>query len=164
MEEPAGKMTSERIRVRLVGVGNEYRGDDAAGLIVAREIRRRDIPGLEVWEAGGGTEITEQIDGAEAVIIVDAVVSGAEAGTLVRFDAAAGRLPGFFVNCSTHAISVADGVELARVLGKLPRRCIVYGIEGREFEPCLPLSGEVKRAAEEAAELIEREIRAMSAM
>ncbi|MGA8805322.1 MAG: hypothetical protein WB866_11580, partial [Solirubrobacterales bacterium] len=35
---------------------------------------------------------------------------------------------------STHALGVADAVELARELDRLPARLAVYGIEGENFE------------------------------
>ena len=35
---------------------------------------------------------------------------------------------------STHALGLADAVELARSLGRLPQRVVVYGIEGAAFE------------------------------
>ena len=34
---------------------------------------------------------------------------------------------------STHAFGVGDAVELARALGRLPRRVVVYGVEGADF-------------------------------
>jgi hydrogenase maturation protease len=36
--------------------------------------------------------------------------------------------------CSTHTIGIAQALELAQVLGRLPARLILYGVEGRQFE------------------------------
>ena len=55
---------------------------------------------------------------------------------------------------STHAFGVADAVELARALGRLPGRLDVYAIEGASFAAGDRLSPAVERAvAELAAEL-----------
>ena len=65
---------------------------------------------------------------------MDAVSTGAEPGTLHRFDATAEPLPAELFRSSTHALGVADAVELARELDRLPARLAVYGIEGENFE------------------------------
>ena len=45
-----------------------------------------------------------------------------------------GRLPVELFRHSTHALGVADAVELGRELERLPRRLAVYGIEGERFD------------------------------
>jgi hydrogenase maturation protease len=95
------------------------------------------------------------------VILVDAVYSGAEPGTVHRLEAHARPIPGSFFHRSTHAINVADAVELARSLGELPPRLVVYGIEGRSFEAGVGLSPEVEKAAQEVVEAALRELRTM---
>jgi hydrogenase maturation protease len=139
----------------VVGIGNEWRRDDAAGLVVARRLRAGAPSGLRVLEREG--EPTALIDlwsdTAEA-IVVDAVSSGAPPGTIHRLDAAGGPLPAELFTGSTHALGLAEAVELARSLGRLPRRLHVYGIEGESFTVGTRLSPAVERAVEGlAAEL-----------
>jgi hydrogenase maturation protease len=50
--------------------------------------------------------------------------------------------------CTTHAFGVAEAVELARVLGRLPHRLSIYGIEGRKFDLGSAPSLEVALAVE----------------
>ncbi len=141
----------------VIGVGNAMRGDDGAGLAVARALAARVGPGVRVMEASGeGAALMDAWRDAETVILVDAARSGASPGTIHRFDAAKEPMPARFFHYSTHAFSVAEAVELARVLGALPPRLFVFGIEGRTFEAGAALSPEVARAAEEAAEEIAR--------
>jgi len=110
----------------ILGVGNRWRGDDAAGLEVARRA------GGEEHE-GDGSGLLERWAGAGAVIVVDAAAAGAPAGTIRRFDARAEPLPAELLRSSTHAFGVAEAVELARVLDRLPPRLTVYAIEGSRF-------------------------------
>jgi hydrogenase maturation protease len=132
----------------VIGVGNRYRSDDAVGIIVARRLKERNLAGVTVIEATGeGAALIESWKAAEAVIIVDAVHSGAAPGTLHRFDAHTQPIPSRFFHYSTHAFSVAEAVELARALGQLPPRLILYGIEGRNFAAGERLSAEVEQAA-----------------
>ena len=94
LPRPEGGAT---VRVVAVGVGNPYRSDDGVGLVVAERLRD---------DAGGEVITCEQeplrlLDawvGADLVLVVDAVSSGADAGTVHRFDASRGsaahtRLP-----------------------------------------------------------------------
>src|SRR5215510_4588094 len=136
----------------IIGIGNEYRGDDAAGLIVARRLKERFANSVIVLEqSGDGAALMEAWRGAETVIIIDATLSGAEPGTIRRFDANTRPIPKTSFRCSTHAFGVAEAIELARALGNIPQRLMVYGIEGKNFAAGVGLSAEVEKAAGEAA-------------
>ena len=148
----------------LVGVGNAYRGDDAVGRRVARRIRDDGLTDVIVREESGeGTELMEVWKDAEAVILVDAVQSGDVPGSIHRFDAQAQRIPAKFFHYSTHAFSVAEAVELARALDQLPRRLILYGVEGKDFAAGEGLSREVADALEELISRVRQEIQAIRA-
>ncbi len=125
--------------VIVIGVGNSLRGDDAAGLDAAARLRGE--PGIEVRaHAGEGIDLISMWEGARAVVLVDAVRSGAAAGTIHRFDVSTEPLPAKLRRQAGHAISVATAIELARRLGRLPATAVLYGIEGERFEtgsaPC----------------------------
>jgi hydrogenase maturation protease len=137
----------------VVGVGNAFRRDDGAGLAVARRVRAAAPPGTVVVEAEADPMlILERCAGAAAAVVVDAVYSGGRPGTVYRLDAGTEALPArLFGATSTHALSVGEVVELARALGTLPPRVIVYGIEGGTFEAGEGLSPEVAAAVEAVA-------------
>lgn len=135
----------------IVGVGNAWRHDDAAGLAVARLVGGVELTG----EVAG---LVEVLGAHHAVIAVDAVASGAGPGTIHRFDAAATPLPGGFRSASTHALGLAEAIELARALDALPAQLVVYGIEGADFSAGEGLSAAVADAVERAAALIAEEI------
>lgn len=150
------------VSVRIIGIGNDYRRDDAAGLEVIRRLKERGIePAALAEHAGESVSLLEAWRGAAAVILVDAVASGAPPGTLHRLEAGRQPLPARFFRGSTHAFSLADAVELGRALGRLPPRLDVYGIEGREFSSGTGLTPEVARAVNEAAEQIFLEFHAL---
>jgi hydrogenase maturation protease len=134
----------------VIGVGNDYRGDDAAGRIVARRVQAiADDQIRVIEESGEGVALIEARKGAALVILIDAVHSEGAAGTIHRFDAKAQPIPGVFFHYSTHAFSVPEAIELARALDLLPARLIVYGIEGKTFRPGVGLSVEVELAVGE---------------
>lgn len=124
-----------RDHVLVIGIGNEYRGDDSVGLRIARKLAAKSIPNVEVIEESGeGASLLEAWKGAQTVLLVDAVSSNAEPGAIHRFDAHAENIPRKFFHYSTHAFSVAEAVELARTMNQLPPRLIVFGIEGKNFQ------------------------------
>jgi len=134
----------------IIGIGNEYRGDDAVGLIVARRLKERLADSAIVIEqSGDGAALMEAWRGAETVIVIDAMMSGAAPGTIRRLDASARPISMSYFRCSTHAFGLAEAIELARALGNFPQRLVVYGIEGKNFAAGVGLSAEVEKAAGE---------------
>ena len=147
--------------IRIIGVGNDFRGDDAVGLQVARSIREMDLPQVAVLETGGEAgRLMELWQDPTPVILIDAMHSGVPPGTIYRFAAGVEPIPaGYFPSTSTHSLGVVESIELARVLRQLPSRLVVYGIEGESFEAGAPLSPKVARAAEEVVRRVLKELK-----
>jgi hydrogenase maturation protease len=144
----------------FLGIGNPLRGDDAAGLLAARSLRERGAGGIEVRELEGEpVDLIEAWEGADLVIVADAVASGGEAGQVRRIDAGAGPLPATLAGPSTHALGLSEAIELGRALERLPDRLVVYGIEGAQFEPGAERSAAVLAAAEWVADAALAELR-----
>jgi hydrogenase maturation protease len=140
-------------------VGNPWRCDDAAGLEVARLLEGTLPPDVELLEREGEpTALIDAWEGATTVWLVDAVSSGAAPGTLHRLDASSEELPTDLFRRSTHHVGVAEAVELARVLGRLPGRTIVFGIEGDSFEIGDELTPAVAAAIESTAAAVRAEV------
>ncbi len=151
--EPAGSF------IICIGVGNDYRGDDAAGLVAARMLAAKQLTGLRVIEQSGeGAALMAVWSSAPAVFLIDAVSAGATPGTLYRMDAALSPIPTEFFHYSTHAFSVAEAVEMARALGELPPRLVIYGIEGANFGLGVGLSPAVEAVLPALVEQIAAEI------
>jgi len=135
----------------IIGIGNEYRGDDAVGLIVARRLKERLADSAKVLEqSGDGAALMDAWRSAETVIVIDALASGAAPGAIHRFESNTRPIPKNAFRCSTHAFGVAEAIELSRALTRLPPTLVVYGIEGKNFATGVGLSPEVERAACEA--------------
>jgi len=140
------------LRTVVIGIGNPMRGDDAAGVAVAERLRPRVPAGVEVIACSEEpSRLMEAWEGAHSVVLVDTVSSGGRPGTLHRFDAGEDTVPARTFRSSTHAIGIADTIELARALGRLPRRVVVYGVEGAEFAAGEGLTPPVVAAVERTA-------------
>jgi hydrogenase maturation protease len=148
---------AEPRRVVVIGVGNLLRGDDGAGLEAVRALApRARAAALEVREQEGeALGLLEQWEGAAAAVLVDAIHSGAPAGTIHRVDASSEPIPASLASSSsTHAVGVGEAVELARALGGLPPATILYGIEGASFDTGGGISPAVAAALPELAEAV----------
>lgn len=144
-----------RCRALIIGVGNEYRRDDGVGVEIARRIDELNLPSVRaIAHSGEGASLLERFGEADLVIIIDATQSQTSPGTISYFDASSGPVPSGFFNYSTHAFSVAEAIEMARALGQLPTRLLVYGIEGSNFAMGVGLSEAVLSAAIEVLEKI----------
>jgi hydrogenase maturation protease len=136
-----------RASVVVIGVGNSLRHDDAAGLETVRRLRTRvHAAEIAVREQEGETlGLLDTWEGVEAAVLVDAIHSGAAPGTIHRVDASSEPIPARLRgSTSTHAIGVGEAIELARALHRLPKRVIVFGVEGRRFDAGSGLSEEVR--------------------
>lgn len=133
----------------VIGCGNENRGDDAAGLLVVGKLRELGVGAAEL--TGEGVSLLDLWKGARDVILVDAVLTGAEPGAISVWDALKERIPREVFRCSTHNFGIGDAVELGCILGRLPRSLRIYGIEAARFEVGSPPAPAVREAANRLA-------------
>jgi hydrogenase maturation protease len=143
----------------VVGVGNPDCGDDGVGHLVVRLLHGRLPDGTRfVTQSGSATELLALFAESDAVLLIDAAQSGAPPGTIHRIDCNDGTvaLPTKSA-ASSHGLGVAEAIGLARALGSLPRRCILYAVEGAAFAPGARMSVAVTEAAGELAAHIARE-------
>lgn len=141
-------------------IGNRLGRDDGAGPAVADRLRQPGLPArTEIREHWGeGTELMREWERAERVILVDAASSGAAPGTIHRFDARTQAIPKGFCCYSTHRFGVAEAVELARALGRLPGEIRLYAIEGMDFGNGEGLSPAVAEAVDNLSTDILRQL------
>jgi hydrogenase maturation protease len=126
----------------VVGVGNDFRHDDAAGLIAARRLRDSGIPAEE--HQGDFATVIERWKEADSLILIDAIAPGRVPGAIYRLNASASPLNRQLFNTSTHSFGLADAIELSRTLGTLPPNVSVFGIEARNLAVGVGLSPEVE--------------------
>jgi len=146
-------------KIVVIGIGNPYRRDDAAGLIVARRLREQSLRSCEVHElVGEGTALMELWRGVQRVVVIDAVQSGAAAGTIHRFQANLHPLPARIFRESTHAFGLIEAMELSRALNQLPSSLVIYGIEGENFDAGTGLSQTVLDGVDDLVKDLRREL------
>jgi hydrogenase maturation protease len=142
----------------IVGLGNQDRGDDAAGILAARRLRERGFNALEY--TGATLNLLDVWSVNDRVIVVDAVIFGAAAGSIQVWDPWKVSLNSIIFRASTHEYGLADTVELARTLNRLPGWMRIYGIEGKRFDAGIEPSQEVVSGVERVTEEVEKQARA----
>jgi hydrogenase maturation protease len=160
-------LTQQAASVAVVGVGNPDRGDDGAGPDVARRVERAvgGVAGVTIVAGTDPLDLLDAVAGAAEVHVVDACRSGAPPGTVRRWDAIggpAGRAAGAGRR-SSHGVGIADALELARVLGRLPPTVVVHTIEVQSCDLGAGLSPAVEAAVEVVAAELAAAVRAGSA-
>jgi hydrogenase maturation protease len=143
----------------IIGCGNRQRSDDGAGILAAERLRELGIEAET--RSGEAMDLIEAWKSADDVIVIDAVVTGAPAGTVQAWD---GKRPlaSVCTTASTHGFGLVEAIELAHVLDRLPTRLRIYGVEGRQFEPGAEISPEVRRGVEEVVRRIIADVRSSS--
>jgi hydrogenase maturation protease len=140
----------------VIGVGSPYRRDDGVGLEIVRRLADA-LPeghGIDLRELDGEpVRLMQAWQDADEVYLIDAVRSGAAAGTLHRLrpeqlHASQESQPAGEVRLGGgHLMGVEDAIALARVLDQLPRSLVVLGIEGADFDAGVGLTPAVRAAA-----------------
>ena len=133
----------------VIGIGNDFRGDDGVGLWVARRLMAANLPGTRVAvHAGEAAGLIESWQTRDSVVLIDAVSPGACAspGKIYRIDARRLMAPGPVCGPGTHRLGAAAAIELARALNRLPRHFCLYGIEGSCFACGSGLTPAVRKA------------------
>ena len=149
-------MSTAAERVAVIGAGNRWRRDDAVGLEVAARLRALGIDARDA--EGEAVELIDLWEGAGSAIVVDAASSGAGPGTVHRIEAASEPVPGALSSHSTHTLGIAEAVELARALGRLPERVLLIAVEGSDFRAGQGLTPAVEAAVEGVVEAVAQEV------
>lgn len=135
----------------VIGIGNDWRRDDAVGLIAARRLRGALDARVTVIACSGDTSALLHLwQGRSLVVLVDAMDDrdGGCPGDVLRFDAlgSEGHLAPTPALHSTHALGVADALALGGALDMLPARLVIYAMRGEAWGMGAGLSPAVEAA------------------
>ena len=117
-------------RTVVIGVGHRDRADDGIGPALATALGERSDEVVTIVREGDLAVLPLLWEGDDHVVIVDALAGAGSLGQLVELDPddlTAGT------GLSTHGLNIADGIELARRLHRLPAGLRVFGVTGQDF-------------------------------
>ncbi len=113
--------------IRVIGLGSPF-GDDQAGWQVVERLRGYLPTDVDLVKLDRpGSALIRWMQGVEHLILVDAVVSGAVPGSLIRLTPE--TVATAQAHFSTHDLDLAQTLRLAAALGSLPAEVELFGIE-----------------------------------
>jgi len=150
------------MKTLVLGIGNPILSDDAIGLRVAREVKKRVTHSdVEVEETSVvGPYLWDIVAGYQKLIIIDSIITGkSKAGSIYRLSPeslASDNLP-----ATSHQLGIVDALKSGSQIGiAIPQEIVVFAIEVKDnttfSESCSP---EVEKAIPVAAEKIIKEIK-----
>ena len=116
----------------VVGLGNPILGDDGVGWKVAEEVKKYLTPDSPVdveFLSLGGISLMEHLIGYERAILIDAITSDQEIGSVIVSNL--NDMPDYsaFHIASAHDTSLHNALKLGKSMGvSLPKEVIVVGI------------------------------------
>jgi len=146
------------LNVLVLGLGNILLSDEGVGVKAVEELQNRYDCSDAVEIVDGGTmglELLPYFEERSHILIVDAVKSGNEPGTVTRIE----DPPAFLQEkTSPHQIGLPDVLRIAAITGSLPRNVILLGIEPKQLSTGLDLSAEVALNLNRLVEMVVEEL------
>ena len=145
-------ITETMAKIKIIGLGNPFIGDDAVGVLVARKLRLYEQTSVSILEGGlAGLNLLHDMEGTDTLILIDAVHSQSKAGTIFRFTLPQdlekiGKLAWGTSASSTHTFGLAEALTLAHTLEVLPAHVVLFGIELGHIQKGHTLSPPVSKA------------------
>lgn len=155
-----GETISPPKRIVILGIGNILLSDEGIGVHVANELAKTELP-PEVSVVEGGTDgfrLLNVITEADRLIIVDSLRTGAEPGTIYRFDVGDVRCCPSGFKTSVHQIGILEVIDLSGLIGKTPHTTVI-GVEPKSLEMNMELSQEIREKIPKIIELVMDEMK-----
>ncbi|MFY9605738.1 MAG: hydrogenase maturation protease [Thermoplasmata archaeon] len=149
------------MKVLVLGVGNPILSDDGVGIHVARELKKRKLPGVDVEElAASGLELLDVVRGYDKVVIIDAIqTTKGKPGELHVLEEK--DFEKSIHGSSPHGINIATALALGRKLvpNEMPRDVIFFAIEAEDLVNVGErLTPKVARALPRIVEQVKKEL------
>lgn len=150
---------AEQSRVLIIGVGNDFRKDDAAGLTCLRSLRREVDLDADLRESDGeGSRLIELWRCRDHVILLDSSEPGSFPGRIRRLGVFESGQLLKKLEPSSHVLGLAEAIHLSRTLGELPLDLVVYTIEAADVSMGQGLTPAVAAAIPDLVRCVAQEL------
>lgn len=142
-------------KILIAGIGNSYRGDDGAGWAVIDGLTGAVDPSIKLAKLrGDAAELIDLFSQYGNVYLVDACSMSREPGSWQCLDLHKDPLAKENPQTSTHGFGVAQAIALAKNLGMLPEKLVLYAIAGNRYNVSEGLSPPVVKGVKEVIQAI----------
>lgn len=149
------------MRRLVLGVGNPILSDDGVGIHVARALKARNLPDVEVEELpASGLELLDMVLDFDKVVIVDAIqTSGGIPGQIHTLEEA--DFERAVHGSSPHGINIATALAMGRKIipERMPKEVVYVAVEAEDLvNVSESLSPKVEAAMPEIIRRVEEEL------
>lgn len=145
----------------LMGLGNIILRDEGLGIhAYERLIERYRLPeDVELIDGGTlGLSLLPYLEDAQRVLLIDAVRSGLEPGSIVRLDG--DQIPAALaLKMSMHQTGLHELLAISAIRGTTPETIVLWGMEPLLMEPGLELTEPCAAALDTLVERVVAELR-----
>lgn len=148
-------------RIVVLGLGNALLKDEGIGIHVIHALQNSPSPpdiNLEVIDGGTSSETLYLLEGADKLIIIDAVRGGSDPGSVYRFRPAEITLDNKDY-VSLHQIGILESLRIMECMGVRPKDTVILGVEPKEIVWGLELSPELEHKVPQIVKLVMEEAR-----
>lgn len=144
----------------IISIGNRYRCDDGVGPYTLDLLKPILGTSSDFIESVGDTSaLLDRWQSRDKVVLIDACYAeNTKTGKIFQLDGLNEILPPDNPVSSNHAISIANAIELSRLLNQLPKTLTIYSIAGNNFSQGEVISPSLIIAAQRVASLICNEL------
>lgn len=151
------------MKVVVLGIGNILLSDEGVGVRVVERLEGAYElpPDVEVIDGGTcGMEMLDQLEGLDALVVVDCVRHGQAPGTpiLLKGDA----VPVFFkTKLSPHQVSLSDVLASLEFEGRAPKYASIVGIQPASLETGMELTPGIEARVPDLVAMTVAELRGL---
>lgn len=144
--------------VAVVGVGNELMSDDGIGPRVIDELgsaSETQPPAVTLYDAGTTAFLAlEVMSGCELAVVVDAIETGAEPGTIREYRYVDGTFEESPPEMTMHDVSFVEALDYGRGTYDLPDTVRIIGVEPATLAAGVGLSDPVEAAVADVTDTV----------
>ncbi|MBS3760477.1 hydrogenase maturation protease [Halodesulfurarchaeum sp.] len=159
---PIAESDENATAIAVVAVGNPIMGDDGIGAQVLETLETSTVSERsDVTLANGGTTAffaLEAMSGCDRAIVVDAISTGAEPGTIHTFRYVDGAFADDVPEMTMHDFSFAEALQAGRDAYEIPEEVLIFGVEPKRIEMSMELSEEIEQTVPDLVDLIHDEL------
>lgn len=162
-------------KIAILGIGNDFRGDDSVGLVAIRKAKTLfseqdsspEATAKTIESQGEISQILDCFEKHDIVYIIDAVNTPTlKQGEVVRLDlndkSNAFQMENLSAGTSTHSFNLKQIIDLAEALNTLPAQLVIYGIAGDDFSTTDQLNPRLIASVEQVISMLNTEINGLS--
>ena len=148
-------------RTVILGVGNILLKDEGVGIHALHALQDSPLTTnteIEMIDGGTSPDVLHLLEGADRIIIIDAVNGGGEPGAIYRFRPNDIELEGKCI-LSIHQVGLLEDLKIMEHIEGKQKDVVIIGVEPKEMGWGLELSSELEQKIPQIVKAVLEEIR-----